>query len=201
MHLMNDARAMVRVWGEGFLPYASQGRGKVIVEGYQEMQRDGRVVYCFSSYLGVRFPPAPNEEENKWVPMVTAPTRSSASSSSSNSRSESSYSSSSAPTKRVQDFDPKELYRNVKKLLSKVEEDGVDFFENAKAKSIAEDCKASQKALMVMIDRETTRGTDENVRHDGMICLSLSFLSSLAAQPSPHPERHVPAGCQVLHSL
>ena len=41
MHLMNDARAMVRVWGEGFLPYASQGRGKVIVEGYQEMQRDG----------------------------------------------------------------------------------------------------------------------------------------------------------------
>ena len=43
MHLMNDARAMVRVWGEGFLPYASQGRGKVIVEGYQEMQRDGAI--------------------------------------------------------------------------------------------------------------------------------------------------------------
>lgn len=47
MHLMNDARAMVRVWGEGFLPYASQGRGKVIVEGYQEMQRDGNVFLCF----------------------------------------------------------------------------------------------------------------------------------------------------------
>ena len=60
-------------------------------------------------------------------------------------------------------MDPKELYRNVKKLLAKLEEEGVDFFENAKAKSIVEDSKASQKALMVMIDRETTRGDDENV--------------------------------------
>ena len=162
MHLMNDARAMVRVWGEGFLPYASQGRGKVIVEGYQEMQRDGNAFSSIFHQIGVRFPPAPNEEENKWVPMVTAPTRSSSSSSSS--KPESSYSSSSStPSKRVQDFDPKELYRNVKKLLTKVEEEGVNFFENAKAKSIAEDCKASQKALMVMIDRETTRGSDENV--------------------------------------
>ena len=88
MHLMNDARAMVRVWGEGFLPYASQGRGKVIVEGYQEMQRDGKVVICSLS-KGIRFPPAPNEDENKWVPMVTAPTHSSSRSTTSyNSRSE-----------------------------------------------------------------------------------------------------------------
>ena len=159
MHLMNDARAMVRVWGEGFLPYASQGRGKVIVEGYQEMQRDGKVVICSLS-KGIRFPPAPNEDENKWVPMVTAPTHSSSRSTTSyNSRSEPS----SGPAKRVQDLDPKELYRNVKKLLAKLEEEGVDFFENAKAKSIVEDSKASQKALMVMIDRETTRGDDENV--------------------------------------
>lgn len=158
MHLMNDARAMVRVWGEGFLPYASQGRGKVIVEGYQEMQRDGKAVDLFSQQ-GIRFPPAPNEEENKWVPMVTAPTRST-------SRSTTSYSStteSSGPAKRVQDLDPKELYRNVKRLLAKLEEEGIEFFENAKAKSIVEDSKASQKALMVMIDRETTRGDDENV--------------------------------------
>lgn len=123
--------------------------------------------FCVFNLIGVRFPPAPNEEENKWVPMVTAPTRNSSSSSSSSSRTESSYSSSSSssstPSKRIQDFDPKELYRNVKKLLAKVDEEGVSFFENAKAKSIADDCKASQKALMVMIDRETTRGSDENV--------------------------------------
>lgn len=123
---MNDARAMVRVWGEGFLPYASQGRGKVIVEGYQDMQRDG----SFSSSLsriGIRFPPAANEEENKWVPMVTVPSRSSASKTQS-------YSSSSVPSKRVSDLNPKELYRNVKRLLSKLDEEGLDFFENAKAK-------------------------------------------------------------------
>ena len=92
--------------------------------------------------------------------MVTAPTRST-------SRSTTSYSSttesSSGPAKRVQDLDPKELYRNVKRLLAKLEEEGIEFFENAKAKSIVEDSKASQKALMVMIDRETTRGDDENV--------------------------------------
>ena len=126
MHLMNDARAMVRVWGEGFLPYASQGRGKVIVEGYQDMQRDG----SFSSSLsriGIRFPPAANEEENKWVPMVTVPSRSSTPKTQS-------YSSSSVPSKRVSDLNPKELYRNVKRLLSKLDEEGLDFFENAKAK-------------------------------------------------------------------
>lgn len=126
MHLMNDARAMVRVWGEGFLPYASQGRGKVIVEGYQDMQRDG----SFSSSLsriGIRFPPAANEEENKWVPMVTVPSRSSAPKTQS-------YSSSSVPSKRVSDLNPKELYRNVKRLLSKLDDEGLDFFENAKAK-------------------------------------------------------------------
>ena len=118
MHLMNDARAMVRVRGEGFLPYASQGRGKVIVEGYQDMQRSG-----------IRFPPAPNEEENKWVPMVSVPTsRSSASSSY--------YSSASSgvSTKSVADLNPKELYRNVKRLLAKLEEDGIDFFANEKAR-------------------------------------------------------------------
>lgn len=128
MHLMNDARAMVRVWGEGFLPYASQGRGKVIVEGYQDMQRSG-----------IRFPAAPNEEENKWVPMVTVPTsRSNASSSSSSSYyggsgSSSSSNSSSVPSKAVSEVNPKELYRNVKKLLAKLDEEGLDFFANERA--------------------------------------------------------------------
>lgn len=129
MHLMNDARAMVRVWGEGFLPYASQGRGKVIVEGYQDMQRSG-----------IRFPAAPNEEENKWVPMVTVPTsRSSASSSSSSnyyggSSSSSSSGSSSVPSKSVSEVNPKELYRNVKRLLAKLDEEGLDFFANERAR-------------------------------------------------------------------
>lgn len=132
MHLMNDARAMVRVWGEGFLPYASQGRGKVIVEGYQDMQRSG-----------IRFPAAPNEEENKWVPMVTVPTsRSSASSSSSSSNyyggssssSSSSGGSSSVPSKSVSEVNPKELYRNVKRLLAKLDEEGLDFFANERAR-------------------------------------------------------------------
>lgn len=129
MHLMNDARAMVRVWGEGFLPYASQGRGKVIVEGYQDMQRDGCSA-CSASRVGIRFPPAPNEEENKWVPMVSPPQRSY----SSTSAPTSTYAASSTPTKRVSDLNPKELYRNVKRLLAKLEEEGLGFFENEKAK-------------------------------------------------------------------
>ena len=88
------------------------------MEGYQDMQRSG-----------IRFPPAPNEEENKWVPMVSVPTsRSSASSSY--------YSSASSgvSTKSVADLNPKELYRNVKRLLAKLEEDGIDFFANEKAR-------------------------------------------------------------------
>ena len=69
----------------------------------------------------------------------------------------------------MQDLDPKELYRNVKRLLAKLDEEGPEFFENAKAKSIVEDSKASQKALRVMIDRETTRGDDENVEEATMV--------------------------------
>ena len=120
MHLMNDARNIVRVWGEGFLPYASQGRGKVIVEGYQDMQRSG-----------IRFP-APAGEETKWVPMVAAPTRKSEEPSYSSSSSSSS--SRSVPSKRVADLDPKELYRNVKRLIAKLDEEGISFFENEKAR-------------------------------------------------------------------
>lgn len=159
---MNEAREIVRVWGEGFLPYASQGRGKVIVEGYQDMQRSG-----------IRFP-APSGEENKWVPMVKAPTSHRSETMSDRISSSVSSSSSSIPSKRVSDVDPKELYRNVKRLVAKLDEEGIDFFDNEKAavgniidisyiQSIAEESQASQKALMVMIDRETTRGNDENV--------------------------------------
>lgn len=100
-----------------------------------------------------------NEEESKWVPQITVQTRSY-----SRPATYSAPETSSGPSKRVQDLDPKELYRNVKRLLAKLEEEGPEFFENAKAKSIVEDSKASQKALMVLIDRETTRGDDENVR-------------------------------------
>lgn len=130
MHLMNDARSMVRVWGEGFLPYASQGRGKVIVEGYQDMQRDGAFTSS-ASCVGIRFPPASNEDENKWVPMVSPPTRTY---SSSTSTSTPTYSSSSTSSKRASDLNPKELYRNVKRLLAKLDEEGLDFFQNEKAK-------------------------------------------------------------------
>ena len=113
MHLMNEARNIVRVWGEGFLPYASQGRGKVIVEGYQDMQRSG-----------IRFP-APSGEETKWVPMISPPTRKPA---------EPSSNRSSIPSKRASDVDPKELYRNVKRLQAKLNEEGPSFFENEKAR-------------------------------------------------------------------
>lgn len=128
MHLMNDARAMVRVWGEGFLPYASQGRGKVIVEGYQDMQRSG-----------IRFPAPPNEEENKWVPMVTVPTSRSTASSSGSGGSSSYYGGSSSgssgvPSKAVSEVNPKELYRNVKRLLAKLDEEGLEFFANERAR-------------------------------------------------------------------
>ena len=49
-----------------------------------------------------------NEEESKWVPQITVQTRS-------YSR-PAAYSApeTSGPSKRVQDLDPKELYRNVK---------------------------------------------------------------------------------------
>lgn len=119
MHLMNDARNIVRVWGEGFLPFASQGRGKVIVEGYQDMQRSG-----------IRFP-APAGEEEKWVPMVSPPTT--------RKDSEPVVEHSSVPSKRVADLDPKELYRNVKRLVAKLDEEGPSFFENEKAR-VRESC-------------------------------------------------------------
>lgn len=41
MHVANEAKNMIRLWGDAFMPYASSGRGRVIVEGYQDMQRDG----------------------------------------------------------------------------------------------------------------------------------------------------------------
>ena len=44
-----------------------------------------------------------------------------------------SSSSSSIPSKRVSDLDPKELYRNVKRLVAKLDEEGIDFFDNEKA--------------------------------------------------------------------
>ena len=55
MHVMNKARTMMLEWGEAFLPFVSQGLGKTIVEGYQEMMNDG-----------IRFPPL--TESNKWTP-------------------------------------------------------------------------------------------------------------------------------------
>lgn len=55
MRVMNRARTMMLEWGEAFLPFVSQGLGKTIVQGYQEMMNDG-----------IRFPPL--TESNKWTP-------------------------------------------------------------------------------------------------------------------------------------
>ena len=46
MRVMNKARTMMLEWGEAFRPLVSQGLGKSIVDGYQEMIKDG-----------IRFPP------------------------------------------------------------------------------------------------------------------------------------------------
>ena len=55
MRVMNKARTMMLEWGEAFLPIVSQGFGKAIVQGYQEMMNEG-----------IRFPPL--TESNKWTP-------------------------------------------------------------------------------------------------------------------------------------
>ena len=57
MRVMNKARTMMLEWGEAFLPIVSQGFGKAIVQGYQEMMNEG-----------IRFPPL--TESNKWTPCL-----------------------------------------------------------------------------------------------------------------------------------
>ena len=58
MKTMNEAKSIVHEWAEAFMPFASQGRGKVIVEGFQDMQRSG-----------IHFPPA--HDKPTFVPMIT----------------------------------------------------------------------------------------------------------------------------------
>ncbi|KAK8789807.1 hypothetical protein WA158_006587 [Blastocystis sp. Blastoise] len=154
MHIANDCKAMIRRWGDAFMPYASSGRGRTIVEGYQDMQRDG-----------IRFAPAPSSEE-KWEPPVNPPRRiessysnnyaSSPSYKSSSSSSSSSYAEPSSP------FDPKETYRLLKKVLAKQEDEGNDVFENEKIKTFVEETIGNTKRLQRLIERETTSGGNEN---------------------------------------
>lgn len=58
MKTMNEAKSIVHEWAEAFMPFASQGRGKVIVEGFQDMQRSG-----------IHFPPA--HDKPTFVPMIS----------------------------------------------------------------------------------------------------------------------------------
>jgi len=57
MKVMNSAKIIVRDWANAFMPVVSQGRGKVLVEGYQDMQ-------C----SGIHFPPT--TEQPSWQPKI-----------------------------------------------------------------------------------------------------------------------------------
>ena len=41
MQVVNEAKQAIHEWGEAFLPLVSKGCGRVIVEGYRDMKRDG----------------------------------------------------------------------------------------------------------------------------------------------------------------
>ena len=149
MHVANEAKNMIRLWGDAFMPYASSGRGRVIVEGYQDMQRDG-----------IRFPPLPND--TKWEPPINPPRRAPERSYSNSYSSSSSKPSRSTVDEGSDDFDPKETYKMLKKLMAKYEDEGNSIFENQKIVAFVERCKGNSNRLQRIIERESMKDDNEN---------------------------------------
>lgn len=58
MQVVNEAKQAIHEWGEAFLPLVSKGCGRVIVEGYRDMKRDG-----------IQFPVSSSSPS--WVPAIT----------------------------------------------------------------------------------------------------------------------------------
>ena len=58
MQVVNEAKKAIHEWGEAFLPLVSKGFGRVIVEGYRDMKRDG-----------IQFPAL--SYSPSWVPAIT----------------------------------------------------------------------------------------------------------------------------------
>lgn len=58
MQVVNEAKKAMHEWGEAFLPLVSKGCGRVIVEGYRDMKRDG-----------IQFPVSSSSPS--WVPTTT----------------------------------------------------------------------------------------------------------------------------------
>lgn len=144
---MNAAKIIVRDWADAFMPVVSQGRGKVIVEGYQDMQRSG-----------IHFPIS--TEKPKWVPQVNPVQKEKP-------RKESVHS------EEETDFDIKAFYRQVKRLQEKLTEEGVEFFENAKAQSIADECEQSLPRIQKILSRAEAGYEDENFCSHVRVLISL----------------------------
>lgn len=142
MKVMNSAKSIVREWGDAFIPYVSQGRGKVIVEGYQDMQRSG-----------IHFPPA--GDKPSWTPLVH-PTKQQ------NRSVNSPKSVNPAESVVEEDFDVKGFYRKVKKVIERLEEKGITLFDNVKVQAIAAECEFSLPKIQSLLKSKEQKGMDDD---------------------------------------
>ena len=132
MRVMNKARTMMLEWGEAFLPFVSQGLGKSIVDGYQEMIKDG-----------IRFPPL--TESNKWSPCLK-----------------------SEPYHKTE-FDVKDFYRRMKKVVARIDESGTSFLHSSEGAAIIEECKQRLPSFARMIIEARKKGDESAVQHLGLL--------------------------------
>ena len=142
MRVMNKARAMMLEWGEAFRPLVSQGLGKSIVDGYQEMIKDG-----------IRFPPL--TESNKWTPCLEPE----------------SY--------HRTDFDIKDFYRRMKKVVARIDESGPSFLHSSEGAIILEECKQRLPTFAGMIIEARKKGDESTVQH---LCLLHEMCDQVVAQ-------------------
>lgn len=145
MKVMNSAKSIVREWGDAFMPYVSQGRGKVIVEGYQDMQRNG-----------IHFPPA--GDKPSWIPLVHPKERQNQSANSTKSVDPVD------PVESVEegDFDVKGFYRKVKKVVERLDEEGITLFENMKVQAIAAECEFSLPRIQSLLKSKEQKELDDD---------------------------------------
>lgn len=128
MRVMNIARTMMLEWGEAFLPFVSQGFGKSIVGGYQEMMKDG-----------IRFPPL--TESNKWIPCLEPEAH------------------------QRTDFDVKEFYRRMKRVVARIDESGPSFLHTSEGRKILEECEQRLPSLAGLIIDARKNRDESTVQH------------------------------------
>ena len=159
MKVMNSAKIIVRDWANAFMPVVSQGRGKVIVEGYQDMQRSG-----------IHFPPT--TEPPSWQPKIKVePGKPNQVEHSVKNRMVNSEENSlnravsGGEEEEEEEFDIKAFYRRVKRLEEKLDEEGDSFFANSKAQAIASECEMNIPRIRSILQKEEVEEEDNYIAH------------------------------------